>query len=122
MSPLDRILQALEEQAQIQPPTSGMYGSIKMVKKTAKVIRNLCGADLENLLLFIKQKSILEAIGWVFQWNAGSQSRLHSPKVEQVLTEGLIDVFESLSSHDDEGLVEKLWGTFTHSGEYYFIT
>ena len=91
MSPLDRVLHVLQEQAQVQPPT---VESIRMVKKTAKVIRGLCSSELDRLHFFLGQKNMLQSIGWLFQWNSGTEARLRLPKLETVLVEAVHDIFE----------------------------
>ena len=65
---------------------------------------------------------MLSSIGYLFQWNAGTESRLRQANIETVLIEGLSGIFEVLFDNDDELLTEKLWNSFTVNGEYRFIT
>ena len=64
----------------------------------------------------------MTSIGYLFQWNSGTESRLRQPSLETVLIECLSDIFESIYDTDDEDLTRKLWNSFTLKGEYSFIT
>ena len=92
------------------------------MKKIAKVIRSLCGSEISQLIFFIQQKNILSSIGYLFQWNAGTETRLRQPSIETVLVESLCEVFKNIFEADLEDLMEKLWNSFTLNGEYRFIT